>query len=190
MKTTIVVPLFGALLALAAVPCSALAESGAAAAQTQPPAAPAAGPVPMGMGYGAMPGYGMGMMGGPGQGMGMGMGMGMGPGMMGPGMMGTPMPGLSKEQVEQIDKIRFEVQDKMWGLTHQMWKEQEKMRQMLAEENRNVSEIGKLYGQISDLHRQGIETALEAQERVKSLLTPEQREELKNFFGGRRMMGR
>jgi Spy/CpxP family protein refolding chaperone len=71
-----------------------------------------------------------------------------------------------------------------------MWKEQEKMRQMLDEENRNVSEIGKLYGQISDLRRQGIEAMLEAQERVKSLLTPEQREELKNFFGGSRMMGR
>jgi Spy/CpxP family protein refolding chaperone len=189
MKKTLFVPLLGALLAMATVPCSALAEeSGASASQTQPPAAPSVSPMPMGygmMGPGMM-GPGMGMMGGPGQ----GMGMGMGPGMMGPGMTGMPLPGLTKEQVEQIDKIRFELQDKMWGLMHQMWKEQEKMRQMLAEENRNASEIGKLYGQISDLRRQGIEAMLEAQERMKSLLTPEQREELKNFFSGWRMMGR
>jgi len=154
------------------------------------------GPGMMG-GYGPGYGYGMGpgMMGGYGPGYGMGPGM-MG-GMMGPGMMGGYGPGygagpgmmggalwaldLTDKQVSEIAKIQDETRRKNWDVLGKMQDEYAKLRDAYATDKRDRPAIVAAYKRISDLRLQRIENSLEAREKVESVLTSEQREQLRRW---------
>jgi len=163
------------------------------------------GPGMMGMGPGMM---GPGMMGmGPrgmwgdwddwddrymGRGM-MGPGM-MGPGMMGPGMMGPGMMGgygygpaldLTEQQQAKIAQIQEDFRKKQWDLAAKMDAEQAKLNEIYYSGKRDPAAIDNQYKKIYDLRRQMIQIQVDAQNRMDAVLTPEQKERLRGYYGGR-----
>jgi len=152
-----------------------------------------------GMGPGMMGGQGMGpgMMGGQGMGPGMTGGQGMGPGMMGgqgmgSGMMGGqgmgpgPMYGLdlNGDQRKQIAGIRSGLRKQHWGLHGQMMDARDELFELYADETPDPKKIGAVYGKIFDLRRQMIESAIDARNRQRAMLTAEQREQLRENAHG------
>lgn len=163
------------------------------------------GPGMMGMGPGMM---GPGMMGmGPrgmwgdwddwddrymGRGM-MGPGM-MGPGMMGPGMMGPGMMGgygygpaldLTEQQQAKIAQIQEDFRKKQGDLAAKMDAEQAKLNEIYYSGKRDPAAIDNQYKKIYDLRRQMIQIQVDAQNRMDAVLTPEQKERLRGYYGGR-----
>lgn len=144
------------------------------------------------------PGYGMGpgMMGGYGYGSG---GYGMGPGMMGgygygpggygmgPGMMWGYGPGgynplkLSDEQRAKIADIQNDVSRKQWALMSSM----HELRFSRRAEAPSDAEARKLYQASADLRKQMFENSLDARKRIDTVLTKEQREQLRRGWGSR-----
>ncbi|MDX1375907.1 MAG: Spy/CpxP family protein refolding chaperone [Burkholderiales bacterium] len=159
-----------------------------------------AGYGPMGpgmMGQGMMGGYGMGpgmmgpgmmgpgMMGGYGMGPGM-MGPGMmGPGMMGPGMMGPGMMGgyagldLSDAQRDKIGEIQSELRQKHWALMGTMREAQYALLELESEGRLDDAEARKAYDAMANAHKQMFDSMLEARKRMNEVLTPQQRETLR-----------
>jgi len=149
------------------------------------------GPGMMG-GYG--PGYGMGpgMMGGYGPGYGMGPGMmgGYGPGYgMGPGMMGGYGPGygmlgqlnLTPEQWSKISGIHQDFGKKQWDLAGKMQQEAFKLRELMTADKRDRNAINEQYKKLQDIRQQRFQARLDAQEKVDSVLTTEQKDQLRQF---------
>jgi len=145
-----------------------------------------------GMGPGMMGGYGgygmgpMGMMGGMmGPGMmgggygGMGM-MGMGPGMMG-GYGGFNGLNLSDEQRAKIDKIFDAERKQHWSVMGKMMDEQNKLRDLYAQETPDPKKVGAVYGEIAKLRQQMIEAHVQASNQMQQVLTKEQREQLRQW---------
>ncbi len=142
------------------------------------------GPGMMG-GYG---GYGMGpgMMGGYG-------GYGMGPGMMG-GYGGNHMGGfglgplyrlnLTDEQHKQIDGIEDGLRKKNWGLMGKMQDEMSKLNG-LGTEKQDRSAILAANKRMFELRQQMLENGLDAQDKVESLLTPQQKGQYKKLSQSR-----
>jgi len=160
-----------------------------------------------GMPGGGMPGGGM--MGGgmPGGGM-MGGGM-MGGGMMGGGMMGGGMMGggmmggghgahacreltmmgsrllhtldLNDQQIAKINQIRDEVRRKNWNTQGKLIDEQARMRDLLLADKRDPSAIGQQAMKIADLRRQLLEARIDAYNRIETVLTKEQKEQLRGL---------
>lgn len=140
-----------------------------------------------GMGPGMMGGYGHGMMGG---------GYGSGPGMMGGpgyghGMMGGYGPGgwpnipdLTKEQRDKISAIQRDLRQKQWALMDKMHEEFES-RSPYREGKFDEQAARKAYDTTEKLHRQMFENSLDAQKRIDSILTPEQREKMRRAWGGK-----
>lgn len=131
-----------------------------------------------GMGPGMMGGYGMGpgMMGGGGYGAGHGMMGGYGPGGM------PAIPDLTKEQRDKIAGIQKEMRQKQWTLMEKMHDEfdaQNPYRSGKFDEQA----ARKAYETAEKLHRQMFENSLDAQKRIDSLLTPQQREQLQRTWG-------
>ena len=138
------------------------------------------------------PCYGMGP-GKPGQGMGPGaMGYGMGPGMMGPGTMGHGGMGagmmhgvlwsldLSDSQRSQILKVQDDLRRKNWDLTGKSQDEMAKLRDSyLAAGKLDRKAILDTYKRIDELRLQRIDNALDATEKIESVLSAEQRDQLK-----------
>jgi len=139
------------------------------------------GPGMMG-GYG--PGYGMGpgMMGGYGQGYGMGPGMmgGYGSGYgMGPGMMGWDDYrdlNLSDEQRTKIAQIRKEMRAKQWPLMGEMMDARDKLQDLYDADKQDATAIDKQYKVVDELRRKMVDNAVDAHNRINSILTKEQRE--------------
>ncbi len=197
---------------IAAAAAVALAVSAAASAQPGP--GYGMGPGMMG-GYGPGYGMGPGMMGGYGPGYGMGPGMmggygpgyGMGPGMMGgygpgygmgPGMMGGPGYGmgpgggwglaalnLTDTQREKIADIRREVSRKQWEIMGKMHEQQYRLQEQYESGKADDDAARKVYAAMSEAHKQMFETQLEARKRIDSVLTAEQREQLRRAPWGR-----
>lgn len=134
-------------------------------------------------------GMGPGMMGGdfgPG-------GYGMGPGMMGGYGMGRGMMGgyglgglnLTKEQGAKVAEIQKEFSRKQWDLMEKMhdlgWRSGDGERGGALDEQA----ARKTYDQMAALRKQMFENSLEAQKRIDSVLTPEQREQMRRGWGGR-----
>jgi Spy/CpxP family protein refolding chaperone len=153
---------------------------------------------PYGMGPGMMwGGYGMGpgMMGGyGGYGMGPGM-MGMGPGMMGgygmgmmgmgPGMMwGYDALNLTDEQRAKIEKILDAERKQHWSVMGKMLDEQNKLRDLYAQETPDPKKVGAVYGEMAKLRQQMIEAHVQASNEVQQVLTKEQREQLRQWNRG------
>jgi len=141
----------------------------------------------MGMGPGMM---GPGMMGmGPGMGMGSGMMghgmMGMGPWMMGYGMMGGygpgGMPNLDESQQRKIVQIQDDLRKKHWDLMGKMNDEQAKLNQLYYTGPRDPAAVSKQYQRVQDLRRQMMESSVEAQNRIETVLTPEQKEQMRGY---------
>ncbi|MEW6691997.1 MAG: Spy/CpxP family protein refolding chaperone [Pseudomonadota bacterium] len=138
------------------------------------------------MGRGMM---GPGMM-GPGM---MGPGM-MGPGMMGPGMMGPGMMGgygygpaldLTEQQQAKIAQIQEDFRKKQGDLAAKMDAEQAKLNEIYYSGKRDPAAIDNQYKKIYDLRRQMIQIQVDAQNRMDAVLTPEQKERLRGYYGGR-----
>jgi Spy/CpxP family protein refolding chaperone len=141
-----------------------------------------------GMGPGTMEGYGY----GPGM-MGLGAmgGYGMGPGMMGPGTMGPGYGafgglGLSDEQRARIAEIQHEVSRKQWDLMGKMHEQRYQMHQFDAQGKLDDGAARKAYQAMGEAHKAMFETMLDARKRIDSVLTKEQREQLRRgWWGGR-----
>jgi Spy/CpxP family protein refolding chaperone len=128
---------------------------------------------------------GMGMMGG-----GMGPGscgmMGSGMGMMGSGTFGAL--DLSKDQQAKINKIQDDMRKQHWALMGKMMDEQSKLRDLYAEEKLDAKKIGAVSDAVYALRKQMIESRIDATNRMREVLTKEQREQLNKRSGGG-MMG-
>jgi Spy/CpxP family protein refolding chaperone len=138
------------------------------------------------MGYGQM---GPGMMGygqmGPGM---MGYGQ-MGPGMMRGGHMGQGMMGgmwaimqldLNEAQEQKVRVIHSQLRRENWTRMGEMMDHQDKLAELHAADVPDAKAIGKVYAAIFDIKRQKIESAINAQNEVRALLTDEQRQALKD----------
>lgn len=143
-----------------------------------------------------MMGMGPGMMMSPGTGGCTGMGPGMGYGMAGAGPMGMGRMGfmghlnLNDAQVEQVAKLRSELQQKHRKLMQQMWEHQDQLQALYLAEKRDSAAIGKVYGKMSELQREMLESHVEMEKRMEAVLSKEQREQLQRQFRGWGMMHR
>jgi len=144
------------------------------------------GPGMMG-GYG--PGYGMGpgMMGGYGPGYGGMMG-GYGPGYgMGPGMMGWAdysELNLSNDQKSKIAQIRKEMRARQWPLMGEMMDARDRLQDLYDADKQDAAAIDKQYKVVEDLRRQMVDNAVDAHNRINSILTKEQREKSREWSRG------
>jgi Spy/CpxP family protein refolding chaperone len=136
-------------------------------------------------GYGGM--MGGGMMGG---GM-MGPGM-IGGGMMGPGMIGGGMGGgmghgmlsqlnPSPEQWKQLSAVHQNSAKKQWDLMGSMREETFKLRNLLASEKRDRDAIIAQFKKIQDIRLQMFQVRLEEHDELNSVLTSEQKAQLRRF---------
>jgi Spy/CpxP family protein refolding chaperone len=138
-----------------------------------------------GMGPGMMGGHGM--MGGQGMGPGMMGGRGMmgGHGMMGGGMMGGYGPGalaalkLTPEQRAKMTEVQRDIERKHWGLMGSMrelgWKAQDAAGAAQFDE----AAMRKNYEAMAAIRKEMFEAGLDARKRLESVLTKEQREQLR-----------
>lgn len=142
------------------------------------------------MGPGMMGGYGPGPGGGYGPGYGMGPGMmghGMMGGMMGPGMMGGMGYGilyqlnLSPDQWNKVNAIQEDLAKKEWDLAGKTREEAFKLRNLMAAEKRDRTAITNQYKNIQETRLQSFQARLDAQEKISSLLTKEQKEQARRF---------
>ena len=133
-------------------------------------------------GPGMMGGYGMGpgMMGGSGYGMMPGMMGDYGPGYgMGPGMMGWINYrdlNLSADQKAKITQIRQEMRTKQWAIMGEMMDAQDSLQDLFDVDKQDAAAINKQYKEIEDLRRRMVDNAVDAHNRINSILTKEQRE--------------
>ncbi len=140
------------------------------------------GPGMMGGGYGMGPGMmngGYGMMNG-GFGM-MGGGYGMGPGMM-MGGWGYSLSGalnLSDEQQKKIQKIQEDLGKQQWTLMQALHTEMMSAYKKYGEsDDVDVDAVMKTQTDMSNAHLQMLRNRLEAQKKIRDVLTKEQREKL------------
>ena len=127
---------------------------------------------------------------GPGYGMGPGMMGGYGPGYgMGPGMMGGYAPGhgmlgqlnLSPEQWSKINAIHQDLAKQQWDLAGKMQQEAFKLRGLMNADNRDRNAINEQYRKLQDTRQQRFQARLDAQEKIDSVLTAEQKNQLQRF---------
>jgi Spy/CpxP family protein refolding chaperone len=160
---------------------------------------PGYGPGMMG-GYG--PGYGQGMMGGYGPGYGPGMMGGYGPrGGYGPGMMGGYGPGmmgghggplaalnLNDEQQKKIFDLQEQNRRKNFDTMSKMRAETFQLRRLYNADKIDEKAVLEQQKKVDELRRQLLASRLEMHQQMESVLTPEQRKELREFrpwwYGG------
>jgi Spy/CpxP family protein refolding chaperone len=158
-----------------------------------------------GMGHGMMGGHGMGpgMMGGHGMGHGMMGGHGMGHGMMGghgmgPGMMGGYGQGMSggsglgahgalgalnltADQQEKIGALHEEQRRKSWNALGQLRSEQFRLRQMFNADKVDANAVVEQQKKIDELRQQMLRVRVETHNQIHSVLTSEQRQQLRQL---------
>jgi len=142
----------------------------------------AAGGLVAAQGYG----YGPGMMGGYGPGYGPGMMGGYGRGMMGDGAsFGATAPlaalDLTDEQRDKIAALREENRRKNWDNMGKVRAEQFKLRQMYGADNVDPQAFAEQQKRVDDLRREMLVSRLETHKQVLTVLTPEQRKQLRSF---------
>jgi Spy/CpxP family protein refolding chaperone len=122
-----------------------------------------------------------------------GYGYGMGPGMMGGyghghmGMMGTGALGmldLTDEQRTKIEKIHVEERKQHLAVMGKMLDVQSKMRELYAADEPDPKKVGMVYGEMTKLQQQMLETHVQASNQMQALLTKEQREQFKQWHRG------
>ena len=135
-----------------------------------------------------MGGWGMGMMDDSDMPM---MGGGMGPGSCGMsggsmGMMGYgsfSSLDLTKDQQAKINKIQDELRRQHWAVMGKMMDEQTKLRDLYDEEKLDAKKISAVSDAIHVLRKQMIESRIDAYNRMREVLTKEQREQLNKRSG-------
>ena len=123
-----------------------------------------------GAGYGACPGWGG-----------------------GPGMMGSYGPGLgpygrlnlSDQQRIQINQIQEQVRQRHWNLMGQMRDESARLRGMMATDRPDPAAVGQQQMKVADIHRQMLESSVEARNRIEAFLTNEQKAQLRSMVSRR-----
>jgi len=123
------------------------------------------------------PGYGPGMMGG-GYGPGM-MGGGYGPGMMGGGPMAAL--NLTDEQQDKLFAIQEANRKKNWDSMSTMRSEMFKLQRMYNAESVDSKALLEQQKKVDDLRRQMVASRLDMRKQMESVLTPEQRKQLRQF---------
>ena len=132
--------------------------------------------------------------GGPGTGWGPGYGYGMmGPGMMDRGMMGSYGPGfgmggwgwgvaidLTPQQRKQIAEIRQETARQHWQLMSKLHEQGGPMYQAYASGEFDEQAARKAYDAMAQTHKQMFESGLDARKRIESMLTEEQKKQLRS----------
>jgi Spy/CpxP family protein refolding chaperone len=155
---------------------------GAALAAALALGAPLAGAQGPGYGYGPGAGYGPGMMGG-GYGPGM-MGGGYGPGMMGGGYgRGGAFAALnlSDEQQDKLFAIQEANRKKNWDSMSTMRSEMFKLQRMYNADSVESKALLEQQKKVDDLRRQMIASRLDMRKQMESVLTPDQRKQLRQF---------
>ena len=130
-------------------------------------------------GYGG--GYGAGMMGGYGPGM---MGGGAGPGMMGGyGRGGGPMSALdlTDEQQDKVFAIQEANRKKNWDTMSSMRSEMFKLQRMYNAESVDSKPLLEQQKKVDDLRRQMLASRLDMRKQMESVLTPEQKKQLRQL---------
>ena len=128
------------------------------------------------------------MMGGPGM-----MG-GYGPGMMGgngPGMMGGYGAGgmfaalnLSDEQREKISAIQEAQRKKNWATMGEVRAEQFKLRGLYGADKLDADKLVAQQKKVDELRQQMLKSRVEAHNQIATVLTPEQRKQLRQLAPG------
>jgi Spy/CpxP family protein refolding chaperone len=127
------------------------------------------------MGYGSGYGTGHGMMGG------YGPGYGMGSDMMGLG--NYKALNLTPDQKSKITPIHKETRAKQWAAMGKMMDAQERLQELYDVDKQDAEAINKQYKVIEDLRRQMVDTSVDAHNRINSILTKEQKEQLEKSRG-------
>jgi Spy/CpxP family protein refolding chaperone len=169
----------GRKMTIAAAVLLALGIAAGTAAYAQGPGGPGKGP-----GYGPGQGYGPGMMGSYGGGPGWGYGpRGGGPGFgPGPGAGGAlAMLNLTDEQREKVLKIQEENRRKNWDLMGQVRTEQFRLRQMSYGDKLDAAAITDQQKKVDELRRQMLKSRIESRNQVAAVLTPEQKQQFRQF---------
>jgi Spy/CpxP family protein refolding chaperone len=130
---------------------------------------PFAGAQGPGYGWGSGGGYGPGMMGGYG-----GYGRGFG---------GGPMAALNltDEQQEKIFAIQEDNRKKNWDTMSKMRSETFKLRRLYNADNVDSKALVEQQRKVDDLRRQMLTVRLDMRKQVESVLTPEQRKQIRQF---------
>lgn len=118
---------------------------------------------------------------GAGGGMGCGAGWGGGMGMMGSGALSGL--DLTAEQCARINKIQDEMRKQHWTVMGKIMDEQARLRDLYAEDKLDAKKITAVSDAIHGLRKQMIETRIDATNRMRDVLTKEQREQLKKGVG-------
>jgi len=173
----------------AVVPLTALGITGpvAFAQQTRPPAQPSPmmGPGMMG---GHAPGHGPGSGPPDDDGVGLWVRPGHGGRRMHPGVMGMMGFGLgpihrldlNESQRRQVLKLQDDLRDRNWDAMGKMQDEMSKLRDAMWAEKRERPAIPACYRRLSELRLRMLENALDVRDKAEALLTPLQREHLRN----------
>ncbi|WP_221929241.1 Spy/CpxP family protein refolding chaperone, partial [Tepidiphilus sp. J10] len=74
---------------------------------------------------------------------------------------------------------------KQGDLAAKMYAEQAKLNEIYYSGKRDPAAIDNQYKKICDLRRQMIQIQVDAQNRMDAVLTPEQKERLRGYYGGR-----
>ena len=109
-------------------------------------------------------------------------------GMMGYGAIGAL--DLTKDQRAKINKIQDDMRKQHWALMGKMMDEQTKLRDLYDEEKLDAKKISAVSDAVHALRKQMMESRIEATNRMREVLTKEQREQLNTSTrGGRGMLG-
>jgi Spy/CpxP family protein refolding chaperone len=97
---------------------------------------------------------------------------------------------LSDEQRARLRQIEDEQRKKTWDLRGKVMDESAKLRELYDADAPDANKIGAVYDRIFDLKREIIVTGIEARNKARALLTPEQQKQLRQQRrGGMSMMG-
>jgi Spy/CpxP family protein refolding chaperone len=108
----------------------------------------------------------------------MGGGMGYGPG-MGYGRGGLAALNLSDAQAEKIFAIQDAQHQKNWPTMTKMRSEMFKLRRMYYDEKADPKAVAEQQKKVDELRRTMLQSRLESRKQIESVLTPEQRKQLR-----------
>jgi Spy/CpxP family protein refolding chaperone len=89
--------------------------------------------------------------------------------------------GLSDQQQQKVNDIKYELHKKHWTIMGRMIDQQSALQKAYASERPDPKTVGAVYGQIFELKREMIEVELEARIKIKDTLTEDQRNQVKKY---------
>lgn len=117
-----------------------------------------------------------------GMGYGPGMGMGYGSGMgMGYGRGGLAALELSDAQAEKVFAIQEAARQKNWATMSKMRPEMFKLQRMYGNDKADPKGVAEQQKKVDELRREMLQARLETRKQIETVLTPEQRKQLRQF---------